>query len=65
MLVAIFACFYIAGKEYQTESNWPEKFTKIIFGPEEAHGASEMDQKSPESTTRVEGAPYPPGRAPG
>ena len=33
---------------------------EIIFGLEEAHGASEMDQKSPEATMRVEGTPYPP-----
>ena len=30
---------------------------EIIFGPEEAHGASEMDQKSPEATMRVGARP--------
>ena len=35
----------------------------IFYGPEEAQGASEMDQKSPEPSARVEGAPYPLGRA--
>ena len=38
---------------------------EIIFGPEEAHEAPEMDQKSPEASTRVEGTPpsswLPPG----
>ena len=29
----------------------------IFYGPKEAHGASEMDQKSPEQSTRVEGTP--------
>ena len=37
---------------------------EIIFGPGEAHGASEMDQESPKSTTRVEGAPYSLGAPP-
>ena len=56
--VSVFSLFLsFAEKEYQTESNWPKKFTEIIFGPEESHGSSEMDQKSPEATTRVEGAP--------
>ena len=36
----------------------------IFYGPEEAPEAKELGQKSPESSTRVEGAPYPPGRAP-
>ena len=36
----------------------------IFYGPEEAHGASEMDQKSLESFMRVEGAPYPLGAPP-
>ena len=35
----------------------------IFYGPEEAPKAKELDQKSPESSMRVEGAPYPPGRA--
>ena len=30
---------------------------EIVFGPEEDHGASEIDQKSPDATTRVEGTP--------
>src|SRR3990170_17225 len=34
-----------------------------FYGPEETHGALEMDQRSPEATTRVEGAPL--GCAPG
>ena len=38
--------------------------TEISFGPEEAHEASEMDQKSPEATTRVEGMPHPLGAPP-
>ena len=37
---------------------------EIIFGPEEAHRASEMDQKSPKLTTRVGGAPTPLGMGP-
>ena len=40
------------------------QFLTIFNGPEEAHEASQKDQKSPEPSTRVEGAPYPPGRAP-
>ena len=36
-------------------------FTLIFYGPEEAHRALETDQKSPEATTRMEGAPYPLG----
>lgn len=43
------------------ESSWPKKFTEF-FLPEEAHGASEMDQKSPEATMRVECTHYHPGR---
>ena len=35
---------------------------EIIFGPEEAHGASEMDQKSPDAPTRVGARPLPRGR---
>ena len=34
---------------------------EIVFGPEEAHGVPEMDQRSPEATMRVGGAPYPLG----
>ena len=30
---------------------------EIVFGPEEAHRVPEMDQGSPEATTRVGGAP--------
>ena len=37
---------------------------EIIFRPEEAHGVSEMGQKSPEAPTRVGGAPYPLGAPP-
>ena len=37
---------------------------EIIFGPEEAHGASEMGQKSPKATTRVGGVPTPLGAGP-
>ena len=61
-------CFYpILGFQRKGKSNgfqltW--NFTELIFGPEEAHGASEMDQKSPEGTTRVEGTPYPLGAPP-
>ena len=32
---------------------------EIIFGPEEAHGVPEMDQKSPEATTREGACPTP------
>ena len=39
------------------------KFTVIFYGPEEAPEAKELDQKSHEASTRVEGAPYPPGGA--
>ena len=60
--VYVFSLFLsIAEKENQTESNWPE-FTEIIFGPEEAHGVSEMDQKSPEAPTRVGGSRLSRGR---
>ena len=31
-----------------------------FYGPEEAPEAKELGQKSPEPTTRLEGAPYPP-----
>ena len=34
----------------------------IFYGPEEAHGVSEMGQKSPEAPMRVGGAPLPRGR---
>ena len=37
---------------------------EIIFGPEEAHGASKMDQKNPEAPTRVGGAPRGVGAPP-
>ena len=37
---------------------------ELIFGPEEAHGVSELDQKSPGLPTRVEGAPTPLGAPP-
>ena len=37
---------------------------EIVFGPGDAHGVSEVDQKSPEATTRVEGSPYPLGAPP-
>ena len=40
------------------------QFLTIFYGPEEAHGASEMDQKSPELSTRVEGVPPPLGVGP-
>ena len=40
------------------------QFTEIFYGPEEAPEAKELVEKSPESSMRVEGAPYPPGRAP-
>ena len=39
-------------------------FTEIIYGPKEAHGASEMDEKSPEATTRVGARPTPLGGGP-
>ena len=35
----------------------------IVFGPKEAHEVPEMHQRSPEASTRVEGAPTPLGRA--
>ena len=35
----------------------------IFYVLEEAHGESELGQKSPKATTRVGGTPYPPGRA--
>ena len=35
----------------------------IFYGLEEAPKAKELGQKSPESSMRVDGAPYPPGRA--
>ena len=35
----------------------------IFYGPEEAPEAKELGQKSPKSTTRVEGAPAPLGHA--
>ena len=37
------------------------QFMAIFYGPEEAPEAKELGQKSPEPTTRLEGAPYPPG----
>ena len=37
---------------------------EIIFGPEEAHGVSEMGQKSPEAPTRVGARPTPLGAPP-
>ena len=37
---------------------------EIILGPTEDHGASEVDQKSPVATMRVEGAPRGAGGAP-
>ena len=36
----------------------------ILYGPKEAPGVKELGQKNPEPSTRVEGAPYPPGRTP-
>ena len=39
------------------------KFTVTFYGPEEAPEAKELGQKSQEASTRVEGAPYPPGHA--
>ena len=36
----------------------------IFYGPKEAPGVKELGQKSPEPSTRVEGTPYPLGRAP-
>ena len=35
-----------------------------FYGPEEAPEAKELGQKSPEPSTRVEGAPYPLGMGP-
>ena len=35
--------------------------TEILFGLEEGHRVPEAGQKSPELSTRVEGAPYPLG----
>ena len=40
------------------------QFLMIFYGPKEAPGVKELDQKSPEPSTRVEGMPYPPGRVP-
>ena len=37
---------------------------ELVFGPEEAHGVSEMDQKSPEAPTRVGARPTPLGAPP-
>ena len=37
----------------------------ILYGPEEAPEAKELGQKSPESSTRVEGAPLLPRGQPG
>ena len=60
-------CFFLVseyrrkGKPNGVQLTWNS--TEIVFGPEEAHGVPEMDQRSPEATMRV-GAPYPPGRAP-
>ena len=35
-----------------------------FYGPKEAPGVKELGQKNLEPSTRVEGAPYPPGRTP-
>ena len=40
------------------------QFLMIFYGPKESSGVKELGQKSPEPSTRVEGAPYPTGRAP-
>ena len=40
------------------------QFLWIFYGPKEAPEVKELGQKSPELSTRVEGAPYPPGRGP-
>ena len=37
---------------------------ELIFGPEEAHGVSELDQESPGLPTRVGGTPIPLGATP-
>ena len=36
----------------------------VFYGPKEASGVKELAQKSPEPSTRVEGAPYPLGFSP-
>ena len=52
---SLFLCFTEKGISNGVQTSW--KFTVIFYEPEETHGASEMDQRSPEAATRVESAP--------
>ena len=40
------------------------QFLTIFYGPKEDPGVKELGQKSSKPSMRVEGEPYPPGRAP-
>ena len=58
----LFQCF--VEKEYQTESKLNETFRRVIFGTEAIHETWSRHQGSFKEATRVQGAPYPPRRAP-
>ena len=58
----LFRCF--EEKEYQTESKRNETFGRVIFGTEAIQETWSRRQGSFKVSTRVRGAPYPPGRTP-
>ena len=58
----LYQCF--AEKEYQTESKRNETFGRIIFGTNAIQETWSGRRGSNEVATRVQGVPYPPGRAP-
>ena len=58
----LFQCF--TEKEYQTESKQNETFGRIIFGTNAIQETWSRHQGNNELATRIQGAPYPPGRAP-
>ena len=64
--ILLFYCLfqYFEEKEYQTESKQNETFGRVICGTEAIQETWRRHQGSFEQATRVQGAPYPPGRAP-
>ena len=62
----LFFCLfqYFEEKEYQTESKRNETFGSVIFGTNVIQRTWSASQEAIEEATRVDGAPFPGGRAP-
>ena len=61
MPVSVFSLFLSLQKRNTKQSPIDVPIFDDFYGPKEAPGVKELGQKSPELSTRVEGAPYPLG----